>query len=172
MGKESQALQDLSLLRIGNVFLFLLIVGCLAAVVVNYGCAISFSVAILFPIICSVQLRSMAAFAILTVCSMAIVHKHMDNIQKIRVHKEMPIRQFLGNYIFGRGWQWKQKRKCGKSVSFELELSEESYMQIEKMIHQMEQDSSQYHYSRIRRFSLHFYIFRLKWDSDISAHSL
>lgn len=50
----------------------LLIVGCLAAVVVNYGCAISFSAAILFPIICSVQLRSMAAFAMLTVCSMAI----------------------------------------------------------------------------------------------------
>ena len=64
----------------------------------------------------------------------------------------MPIRQFLGNYIFGRGWQWKQKRKCGKSVSFELELSEESYMQIEKMIHQMEQDSSQYHYSRLGVF--------------------
>lgn len=84
-------------------FLILLLIGCIVAVLVNYGCAISFSAAALFPIICSVKLKSMAAFVILAVCSVAIFYKHMDNIQKIRAHKEMPIRQFLGNYIFGRG---------------------------------------------------------------------
>lgn len=101
-GKGIASLTGFILATDGKCFLFLLIVGCIAAVIVNYGCAISFSAASLFPVICSVKLQSVAAFAILTVCSMAIVHKHMDNIQKIRAHKEMPIRQFLGNYIFGR----------------------------------------------------------------------
>ena len=102
-GKGIASLAGFILATDQKCFIFLLIVGCLAAVVVNYGCAISFSAAILFPIICLVRLRSMATFAILTVCSVAIVYKHMDNIQKIRAHKEMPIRHFLGNYIFGRG---------------------------------------------------------------------
>lgn len=101
-GKGIASIAGFILATDGKYFLFLLIVGCIAAVIANYGCAISFSAASLFPVICSVKLQSVAAFAILTVCSMAIVHKHMDNIQKIRAHKEMPIRQFLGNYIFGR----------------------------------------------------------------------
>lgn len=64
---------------------------------------------------------------------------------------------------FRREYPGRKKRKCGKSVSFELELSEESYMQIEKVIHQMEQDSNQYHYSRIGVFMCLLHIpFKMK----------
>ena len=101
-GKGIASLAGFILATDWKCFLFLLIVGCLAAVVVNYGCAISFSAAILFPIICLVRLREVW-LRLQYLQYVAIVYKHMDNIQKIRAHKEMPIRHFLGNYIFGRG---------------------------------------------------------------------
>lgn len=83
-----------------KLFLMLLIVGCIMAVVVNYGCGISFSATILFPVIYSYEMHSVQAFLLLSVCSAVIIYKHMDNIKKIKDGKEMPVRQFLRNYIF------------------------------------------------------------------------
>jgi len=85
------------------LFLVLLAVGCITAVVINYGCGISFAASVLFPIIYSYKLHSMAAFIILSVCSAVIIYKHMDNIRKIKAGEEMPINQFLRNYILRRG---------------------------------------------------------------------
>lgn len=65
-GKGIASLTGFILAADWKCFLFLLIVGCIAAVIVNYGCAISFSAASLFPVICLVKLQSVAAFAILT----------------------------------------------------------------------------------------------------------
>lgn len=86
-----------------KVFLFLLAVGCVVAIVVNYGCGISFAASALFPFIYSYKLHSIAAFILLSVCSTVIIYKHMDNIRKIRAGEEMPIYQFLRKYILRRG---------------------------------------------------------------------
>ncbi|WP_342758743.1 glycerol-3-phosphate acyltransferase [Kineothrix sedimenti] len=84
-------------------FLILLVIGCILAFVFNYGCSISFSAAVLFPIIMTFQMRLVGVFVLLTVCSGCIIYKHMDNIGKIRGGKEVPIRVFLKKYILKRG---------------------------------------------------------------------
>ena len=84
-------------------FLILLVIGCVLAFVFNYGCSISFSAAVLFPIIMTFQMRLVGVFVLLTACSGCIIYKHMDNIGKIREGKEVPIRVFLKKYIFKRG---------------------------------------------------------------------
>lgn len=83
-------------------FLLLLLIGCIAALVFNYGCGISFSAAFLFPILYSYLLHSMTAFLFLAVCSAVIIYKHRDNLQKIKDGTEMPVRTFLLRYIWER----------------------------------------------------------------------
>lgn len=85
-----------------RMFLFLLAVGCIMALVFNYGCSISFSAALLFPVLYAVKIHSPAAFCILLVCSGAIIYRHMENIRKIRNGEEMPIRAFLAEHILRR----------------------------------------------------------------------
>lgn len=84
-------------------FLILLVIGCILAFVFNYGCSISFSAAVLFPIIVTFQMRLVGVFVLLTACSGCIINKHMDNIGKIGEGKEVPIRVFLKKYILKRG---------------------------------------------------------------------
>lgn len=85
-----------------RLFLLLLLVGCIAAFIVNYGCGISFAAATLFPFLYAYELQSGAAFLLLSACSAVIICKHIDNIRKIRVGKEIPIRKFLKGYILRR----------------------------------------------------------------------
>lgn len=85
------------------LFLALLAIGCIVAVLINYGCGISFAASVLFPFIYSYKLQSTAAFIILSVCSAVIIYKHIDNVRKIKAGEEMPIHQFLRNYVLRRG---------------------------------------------------------------------
>lgn len=85
------------------LFLALLAIGCIVAVLINYGCGISFAASVLFPFIYSYKLQSVAAFIILSVCSAVIIYKHIDNVRKIKAGEEMPIHQFLRNYVLRRG---------------------------------------------------------------------
>ena len=86
-----------------RLFLFLLAVGCILALIFNYGCSISFSAAALFPFLYAAELGSFAAFLVLAACSGVIVYKHFDNIKKIRAGEEMRIRTFLKKHIFEGG---------------------------------------------------------------------
>lgn len=85
------------------LFLALLAIGCIVAVLINYGCGISFAASVLFAFIYSYKLQSAAAFIILSVCSAVIIYKHIDNVRKIKAGEEMPIHQFLRNYVLRRG---------------------------------------------------------------------
>lgn len=85
-----------------RLFLFLLAVGCILALVFNYGCSISFSAAVLFPILYGLEMRSAEAFCILAVCSSVIIYRNWENVIKIREGRELPIRSFLYRYV-GRG---------------------------------------------------------------------
>lgn len=85
-----------------RLFLVLLVAGCIVALVVNYGCGISFATSVLFPVLYACEMKSMAALFLLSACSAVIIYKHMDNIRKIKAGEEMPIRKFLKDYIVGR----------------------------------------------------------------------
>lgn len=85
-----------------KLFLFLLVIGCVLALLFNYGCSISFSAAILFPILYAWKIQNAAAFLVLAVCSGVIMYRHLDNIKKIRAGEEVPIRTFLRLYIMER----------------------------------------------------------------------
>lgn len=87
-------------------FFILLLVGCCLALIFNYGCSISFSAAILFPILYAVKVHSMTVFFLLAICSGIIMYKHIDNIKKIKDGKEMKIRTFLKNHIGGRSQKY------------------------------------------------------------------
>ena len=82
-------------------FLLLLLIGCIAAFLVNYGYGISFSAAALFPLLYSYKLHSVSAFWCLLICSVVIVCKHMDNLRKIKEGEEMTVRKFLRKLVLG-----------------------------------------------------------------------
>lgn len=85
-----------------KLFVILLVIGGILMLIFNYRCSLSFSTAILFPILCAAKMNSFAAFLILVVCSVAISYKHIENIKKIKAGEEMPIRTFLCCHIFRR----------------------------------------------------------------------
>lgn len=86
-----------------RLFIFLLVVGCIMALIFNYGCSISFSAAFLFPVLYAGKVHSMATFFLLAVCSGVITYRHKENILKIRSGQEIPIRTFLCRYIYRKG---------------------------------------------------------------------
>lgn len=83
-------------------FLILLCIGCVLAVVFNYGCCISFSASVLFPIIYGISEQSLLIFFMVVGISLCIMVKHLENIQKIKDGKELPIQRFLGEHVLGR----------------------------------------------------------------------
>lgn len=88
-------------------FFILLVVGCCLALIFNYGCSISFSAAVLFPVLYTGRVHnSMAVFFMLAVCSGIIMYKHTDNIRKIKDGKEIQIRTFLKRHIFQRSQEY------------------------------------------------------------------
>jgi Domain of unknown function (DUF205). len=84
-------------------FIILLIIGCVLTLIFNYGCCISFSAAILFPILYAIETKSVVGFLVLMCCSCCIILKHKDNIEKIRSGIEMPVRDFILEHIIKRG---------------------------------------------------------------------
>lgn len=101
-GKGIAALGGFVLATDIKMFLLILAVGCIMALIINYGCGISLSVIVLFPLLYAYQLQSIIAFVILMVGSAAILFKHLDNVKKIRDGEEMKIWTFLKKYIAGK----------------------------------------------------------------------
>lgn len=85
-----------------KLFLLLLCIGCVLAVVFNYGCSISFSASLLFPVICGIREQSLLIFLMIMSISICIIAKHYENIQKIKAGTEMPIRRFLAEHVLRR----------------------------------------------------------------------
>lgn len=83
-------------------FLFLLVIGCILALIFNYGCSISFSAALMFPFLYVGKTGNVIGFMLLMVCSAVIACKHIGNIRKIKAGEEMQVRTFLATYIFRR----------------------------------------------------------------------
>lgn len=81
------------------LFLLLLTLCLILAFVFNYGCVIALSAAVLFPILVGIKFQSLAAFAIVSVCSISMFVKHTKNIKRIRAGEESKFRDFIGKYI-------------------------------------------------------------------------
>lgn len=77
-------------------------IGCVLAIIFNYGCCISFSVSVLFPAMYGIGEHSLPIFLMVMSTTLCIMVKHLDNIQKIKAGKEMPIRRFLAVHVLGR----------------------------------------------------------------------
>lgn len=86
-----------------KLFIVLLAVGGIAALILNYGCGLSFTAAVMFPVLYAGKTHSIAVLFVLAVCSGAIIYKHMENVRKIRAGIEMPVRTFLKKYFLERG---------------------------------------------------------------------
>lgn len=82
-------------------FLLLLFIGCVLALLFNYGCCISFSASVLFPVIYGISERSFPLFILVMLTSICILVKHSENIRKIKAGEEMPIRNFLVKHVIG-----------------------------------------------------------------------
>lgn len=78
-------------------FLFLLILGCILMIIVNYSFILPFSAGILFPILHGIRTGSMAAFLIAACASALIMYKHRDNVVKAFHGEDIRIREFLRN---------------------------------------------------------------------------
>lgn len=81
-------------------FLVLLISGIILALIVNYGCAIPFSAAIVYPFAHLHKTQSMQEFYIFVLCSLVVLYKHIDNIKKIHAGEELKVRTFLKAKLF------------------------------------------------------------------------
>lgn len=86
-----------------KLFIVLLAAGGIVALILNYGCGLSFTAAIMFPVLYAGEKHSIAVFFLLAVCSGTIIYKHMENVRKIRAGIEMPVRTFLKKYFLERG---------------------------------------------------------------------
>lgn len=101
-GKGVASLGGLVLALDWKCFILLLLTGLLLAVIFNWGCAISFSAAFLFPFLYAIKIHSPAIFLVLAVGSICVIYKHLENIRRIKEGREQPVRDFLKNHIFTR----------------------------------------------------------------------
>ncbi len=99
-GKGVASLGGLVLGLDWRCFLLLLLVGLILAVIFNWGCCISFSASVLFPVLYSLKMHNPASLLILGVGSICIIYKHMENIKKIKNGRELPIRDFLRQHLW------------------------------------------------------------------------
>ncbi len=81
------------------IFFILLAVGLCGALFLNYGCMLSIFAATLFPVLAAFSFGSLAAFLVCTLCSIAVIHKHMENLRRIRSGEETRLTDFLRKYL-------------------------------------------------------------------------
>ena len=90
------------------LFLILLCLGLLSMIVINYGVALTYAAAILFPVLVGIKYWTSAFILPLILISAAVsillMVKHIDNILKVAREQEYTMRQFLKK-IFSKGFK-------------------------------------------------------------------
>ena len=88
------------ILGISPLLFMLLLVGCTAlALILNYGCVIALSAAVLFPFLVWIKFGSALAFVIAAICSVSVFFKHTQNIKRILSGEETKFRAFISKYV-------------------------------------------------------------------------
>ncbi|MBQ9782999.1 MAG: glycerol-3-phosphate acyltransferase [Clostridia bacterium] len=94
-GKGLAAFGGLVLAFDPPTFLFLLILGVLLMLVINYSFALPFSAAILFPILTGIHHRSLPIALLAAAISALILFKHAGNLVKAKNGTDVKIREYL-----------------------------------------------------------------------------
>lgn len=81
------------------LFVILLAITTVIAFILNYGCTVSFSSSLLFPIMIGVYHRSLIPALIALVCSASVFYKHTENIGRIRRGEETKLTDFIKKYV-------------------------------------------------------------------------
>ncbi len=82
-----------------RLFLILLVACAALAVLFNYGCVLSLSASVLFPIAAGVRERSAAVLLLCAVPSACVLFKHTENLRRIFCGKETRLREFIARYV-------------------------------------------------------------------------
>lgn len=101
-GKGVASLGGVILALDWRCFLFVLCGGFVIAVIMNYGCFLSFTATLVFPFVSVIKLNSIAALLVSTTISLCVACKHGENIKKIHTGEEPQIRRFLMKYFLRR----------------------------------------------------------------------
>ncbi len=83
------------------LFIILLVLCVAIAFILNFGCTLSLSASVLFPILAGVYFGSVPAFIICAVAGASVFVKHMENIGRILSGEETKLTSFIGKYLFG-----------------------------------------------------------------------
>ena len=81
------------------IFLILLLLCLTVALILDYGCAVAISGAVLFPVLAGIRFGNLAVFLICSACGACIIYKHAENLRRIRTGEEKRLRAFVGKYI-------------------------------------------------------------------------
>ena len=85
-----------------HVFLFLLIVGVVAMLVVNYSVALPYTAGIAFPVIMWVLKKAVPVIAVCTAVSGLILYKHAGNVKKAMDGTDNKIREYVATKLFAK----------------------------------------------------------------------
>ena len=85
-----------------RLFFPLLFIGLALALITDYGCCVTFTGAILFPIVYAVFTHSAVHFLLLALSCGCIVYKHRENLHRIRAGEENRFRSFFTHRLFSR----------------------------------------------------------------------
>lgn len=98
-GKGLAAFGGLALACSPWMFVFLLTLGVVLMLVVNYSYVMPMSVAVLLPILVLIQTQRLDAFLICAAAGLLIIVKHWSNIGKAKRGEDIPIRDFVKNKL-------------------------------------------------------------------------
>lgn len=99
-GKGLAALAGLVLAYDPCIFLTLLILGCTLMLIFNYGIALTFSAATLFPILAGLHAQSLTDFLIAFAICLLIILKHRSVLAKVRRGEDTKIRDYIKTKLF------------------------------------------------------------------------
>ncbi len=82
------------------LFIILLVLCVVLSFILNYGCTLSLSAAVLFPILAGVYFKSVFAFAICAIAGLSVFLKHTENLRRISNGEETKLTDFFEKYLF------------------------------------------------------------------------
>ena len=102
-GKGLAAFGGLVLAYDPAMFLFLLVLGIVLMLIVNYSFILPMSAAFLFPFLALYKSQQVEVFLLTLAASVLVIIKHWSNIGKARRGEEMKIREFIKEKLFVKG---------------------------------------------------------------------
>ena len=81
------------------LFLFLLLIGCIVMLVLNYAVAMTVSAAVLFPVFAGFRSGSVEVFLAAAVIGIIIILRHRENMERAKNGTEIKIRDYIKEHL-------------------------------------------------------------------------